>query len=84
VLDLPLVIFQTNTNSVGVVVRQGDQEPNDSGNRKEDGGEEEAVVVPEPGNRGRGGEGADSTGDFVEDVLNEMAWSDELQETAER
>ena len=65
-------------------MRERDKEPDGAGDAEEDGGEEEAVVVTKPGDRGRGGESTSGTSDFVKDMLVEMWWSDELQEMTER
>jgi len=54
-----------------------DEEPDDAGDGEEYGGEEEAVVVAELGDGGGGGESTGGTGDFVEDMLDEVRRSDE-------
>lgn len=47
-VGLPLDIFKTNTsNTVNGIVWDGDEEPYEAGYGKEDGGEEEAVIVSE-------------------------------------
>jgi hypothetical protein len=61
-------------------VREGDEEPDGPRNGEEDRGQEKAVVVPELGDCAGRGEGADCSTDFVEDMLNEIRWSDGLQE----
>ena len=48
------------------------EEPDDAGDGEEYGGEEEAVIVSEPGDGGRGGESTGGTSDFIEDMLDEV------------
>ena len=69
-----LHFFDNKTSSVCVVSRDGNKEPNDSGDSVEDGGQEETVVVPELGDEGGGSEGGAGAGDLVEDVLGGVRW----------
>ena len=68
-LKVLLYIFETNA---GTGVWERDEEPYHPRNGEEYRGEEEAVVVSELGDGGRGSESSSGTRDFVEDMLDEV------------
>lgn len=64
-----LQVFNRKAGGVGVVVGDGNEEPDDPSDDKEDGGEEEAIVISELGDEGRGSNSSAGASDLIEDVL---------------
>ena len=56
----------------------GYEEPDEAGNGEEDGGEEEAVIISEPGDGRGGSESAGSSRNLVKNMLDGATWSNEL------
>jgi hypothetical protein len=71
-----LQIFNSDTGGTPATLRDGNKEPDDSGDDKENRGEEEAVVVSELGDCRGGSERGAGASDFVKDVLGKVERAD--------